>query len=164
VVSFFIQRTANVESFFPNGIAHYLVGGLLIGLAVGLLFITTGLIGGMSSVYSSTWSYFSKQAFFQQERFIGSRAWRLAYAAGLVLGGLVWLLWSGAETSQTSVPVWRLVIGGSLVGFGARLGNGCTSGHGICGLASLQWPSLLAVIVFLSVAIVTAQVTAWLGG
>ena len=91
--------------FFPNGIAHYLVGGLIIGLAVGLLFIITGLIGGMSTVYSSTWSYFSQQAFFQQTNLINSRQWRLAYAVGLVLGGIIWLAWSGAGTWQTGLPV-----------------------------------------------------------
>ncbi|WP_369601033.1 YeeE/YedE thiosulfate transporter family protein [Hahella sp. SMD15-11] len=51
-----------------------------------------------------------------------------------------------------------------IAGFGARLGNGCTSGHGICGMASLQMPSFLAVLVFLATAIITAHLTAWLGG
>ena len=150
--------------FFPNGITHYLVGGLIIGVAVGLLYITTGLIGGMSTVYSSTWSYFSKQPFFQQQNLIGSRDWRLAYAAGLVLGGVIWLAWLGAGTWQTSVPMWQLGLGGFLVGFGARLSQGCTSGHGICGLASLRLPSLLSVLTFLATGISTAQLVAWLVG
>ncbi len=153
-----------MEQFFPNGIVHYLVGGLIIGAAVGLLFVTTGLIGGMSMVFSSTWSYVSKQPFFQQARFTESRAWRLAYAAGLVLGGLVWLLWSATGTWQTGVSWWQLAVGGFLVGFGARMSNGCTSGHGICGLASLQLPSLLAVLTFLATAIITAQLMARIGG
>ncbi len=150
--------------FFPNGFVHYLVGGLIIGAAVGLLYITTGLIGGMSTVYSSTWSYFSKQPFFQQHNLIASRDWRLAYAAGLVLGGVVWLAWSGAHAWQTSVPLWQLGLGGFLAGFGARLSQGCTSGHGICGLASLRLPSLLAVLTFLATGISTAQLVAWLAG
>jgi len=153
-----------MEQFFPNGIVHYLVGGLIIGAAVGLLFVTTGLIGGMSMVFSSTWSYVSKQPFFQQARFTESRAWRLTYAAGLVLGGLVWLLWSATGTWQTGVSWWQLAVGGFLVGFGARMSNGCTSGHGICGLASLQLPSLLAVLTFLATAIITAQLMARIGG
>ena len=153
-----------MEQFFPNGIVHYLVGGLIIGAAVGLLFVTTGLIGGMSMVFSSTWSYVSKQPFFQQARFTESRAWRLAYAAGLVLGGLVWLIWSATGTWQTGVSWWQLAVGGFLVGFGARMSNGCTSGHGICGLASLQLPSLLAVLTFLATAIITAQLMARIGG
>ena len=153
-----------MEQFFPNGIIHYLVGGLIIGAAVGLLFVTTGLIGGMSTVFSSTWSYVSKQPFFQQARFTDSRAWRLAYAAGLILGGLAWLIWSTAGTWQTGVSWWQLAVGGFLVGFGARMSNGCTSGHGICGLASLQVPSLLAVLTFLATGIITAHLMVRIGG
>lgn len=153
-----------IEQFFPNGIGHYLVGGLIIGAAVSLLFVTTGLVGGMSTVFSSTWSYIMKQAFFQQARFIDSRVWRLVFAAGLVLGGLVWLVGSGEGAWQTDVSWWRLAVGGFLVGFGARLGNGCTSGHGICGLAFLQLPSLLAVLTFLATGIITAQLMAQIGG
>ncbi len=55
----------------------------------------------------------------------------------------------------------RWSIGGFLVGYGARLGNGCTSGHGICGLGSLQWPSLLAVLTFMATAFITANLVAW---
>lgn len=153
-----------LEQFFPNGLGHYLAGGLIIGIAVGLLFVTTGLIGGMSTVFSSTCSYFSKQAFFQQARFTESRAWRLVFAAGLVLGGLVWLIWSAEGAWLTGVSWWRLTLGGFLVGFGARMSNGCTSGHGICGLASLQAPSLLAVLTFLATGILTAQLMARIAG
>jgi len=64
----------------------------------------------------------------------------------------------------TEVPGWQLLAGGFIAGFGARLSNGCTSGHGICGLASLQIPSLGAVIVFLCTAIATAQLVAHFGG
>ncbi len=153
-----------MQQFFPNGFGHYLAGGLIIGAAVGLLFVMTGLIGGMSTVFSSTWSFFSKQPFFQQECLTGSRCWRLAYAAGLVLGGLAWMGWSASAPWQTGVTWWQLAAGGFLVGFGARMSNGCTSGHGICGLASLQLPSLLAVLTFLATAIATAQLFVWFGG
>ena len=153
-----------IAQYFPNGIGHYLAGGLIIGAAVGLLFITTGLKGGMSTVFSSTWSFVSKIPFFQQARFTESRLWRLAFAAGLILGGLGWMLFSGSGTWQTGIPWWQLVVGGFLVGFGARLSNGCTSGHGICGLASFQMPSLLAVLTFLVTGMVTAQLIARIGG
>jgi uncharacterized membrane protein YedE/YeeE len=86
------------------------------------------------------------------------------YALGLVLGALVWwvLVAQGAAQS-TSVPIWQLLVGGFLVGYGARLGNGCTSGHGICGLGSMQWPSLLAVLTFMGTAFLTANLVArWL--
>ncbi len=65
---------------------------------------------------------------------------------------------------QTQVAAWQLPVGGFIAGFGARMSNGCTSGHGICGLASLQIPSLLAVATFLTTAIVVAHVVLALGG
>lgn len=149
-------------SLFPLGWAHYLLGGLAIGAGVSLLFVMTGLVGGMSTVFTSTWSFITRHAFFQQERFTGSRGWRLAYALGLVLGAFVWwLVFSDGTRLATGVPVWMLLLGGFLVGYGARLGNGCTSGHGICGLGSLQWPSLLAVLTFMATAILTANLVAW---
>jgi uncharacterized protein len=147
-----------IAILFPHGWTHYLAGGLAIGLAVALLFLATGLVGGMSSVFSSTWSYVSRRRFFQQARFVDSRLWRLAYAAGLVLGATAWWLALGSgERLAVSLPWWQLLAGGLLVGFGARLSNGCTSGHGICGLGSLQLPSLLAVLIFMA----TAMATAW---
>ena len=151
-------------SLFPLGWQHYLVGGLLIGTGAALLFLLTGRIGGMSTVFSSTWSYVVRQPFFQQERFVDSRGWRLVYALGLVLGALAWWLgFAGSVREATTVPVWQLLVGGFLVGYGARLGNGCTSGHGICGLGSLQWPSLLAVLTFMATAFLTANLMAmWL--
>lgn len=149
-------------SLFPLGWQHYLMGGLLIGAAVALLFLFTGLIGGMSTVFSSTWSYVVRRPFFQQARFTDSRGWRLVYALGLILGALLWWLVLADGTPQTtSIPVWQLLLGGFLVGYGARLGNGCTSGHGICGLGSLQWPSLLAVLTFMGTAFLTANLVAW---
>jgi uncharacterized membrane protein YedE/YeeE len=151
-----------MSEFFPQGYAHYLAGGVLIGAGVGLLFLLTGLIGGMSSVFSSTWSYVSKVPYFETPHYLRSRRWRLVYAAGLILGALLYL-GLGGEPFQTDVGAWRLMVGGLLIGFGARLGKGCTAGHGICGLASLQWPSLLAVMVFLSTAIGIAHLMRWLG-
>lgn len=151
-------------SLFPLGWQHYLLGGLFIGAGVALLYLLTGLVGGMSTVFSSTWSFAVHRPFFQQARFTGSRGWRLVYAAGLVLGALLWwTAFSDGVPLSTGVPVWALLVGGFLVGYGARLGNGCTSGHGICGLGSLQWPSLLAVLTFMTTAFLTANLAArWL--
>ena len=149
-------------SLFPLGWSHYLLGGLAIGAGVSLLFAFTGWVGGMSSVFSSTWSYVSQRPYFQQTRYTHTRHWRLVYAAGLILGAALWWgLLSDGTAGQTEVPVWALVIGGLFVGYGARLGNGCTSGHGICGLGSLQWPSLLAVLTFMATAFLTANLVAW---
>ena len=151
-------------SLFPLGWQHYLLGGVLIGAGVALLFVLTGLVGGMIAVFSSTWSFVVQRPFFQQARFTDSRHWRLVFALGLVLGALLWWLVLAHGAQQTTdVPAWRLLLGGVLVGYGARLGNGCTSGHGICGLGSLQWPSLLAVLTFMATAFLTANLAArWL--
>lgn len=147
-----------INELFPLGWQHYLAGGLVIGAGVALLFLCTGLVGGMSSVFSSTWSYVLNRPYFRQSRYLDSRGWRLAYAAGLIIGAWVWWqVFSDGQALETSVPAPALLIGGFLAGFGARLGNGCTSGHGICGLGSLQWPSLLAVLTFMGTAFLTAN-------
>jgi uncharacterized membrane protein YedE/YeeE len=154
-----------MQQFFPNGIETYLVGGLLMGVAVSFAFAMSGLVTGMSTVFSAAWSFASRLAFFRQNRFVSSRGWRLALAGGLVLGGALFLVTSAhGATSQTHVPGWRLAVGGFIAGFGARMSNGCTSGHGICGIGLLQPPSILAVITFLVTAIVTAQLMAAFGG
>jgi uncharacterized membrane protein YedE/YeeE len=150
-----------IASLFPLGWAHCLAGGLIIGLGVALLYVTTGRLAGMSSVFSSTWSFVSQRPFFQQPRWLGSRVWRLQMALGLVAGAALWWLWLGpAEPLHTQVPAWRLLLGGVVAGYGARLSGGCTSGHGICGMASLKLPSLLAVLVFMATGVLAAGVLA----
>ena len=154
-----------MQALFPHGIQVYLVGGLLIGLAVTFAFIMSGLVTGMSTVLSSTWSFVSRLAFFRQDRFVSSRGWRLAVACGLPIGGLLYLvLVAKGDTFQTHVGGWQLALGGFIAGFGARMANGCTSGHGICGMASLKPASMLAVATFLATAIVTALLVRALGG
>lgn len=150
---------------FPLGWAHYLAGGLFIGAGVSLLYVLTGRVGGMSTVYTATWSFVSPARFFRQPRFIDSRAWRLVYATGLVAGAALWWWLLGPDQPLTTgVPTWQLLLGGLLVGYGARRANGCTSGHGICGLGSLQLPSLVAVLTFMATAFITAQLVLALAG
>ena len=143
---------------------HYLVGGLLIGAGTSLIFLFTGRVTGMSSVASTTWSYLSDAPFFRQAKYLESRSWRLVLAAGLILGAALWWWLGSRAASTTTVPGWRLFVGGLLVGYGARLSDGCTSGHGICGLASLRAPSLAAIVTFLATGIATANIVAALGG
>ena len=82
-----------------------------------------------------------------------------------MIGGVLYTATLGGGTPlTTAVPWWQLGVGGVLIGFGARLSDGCTSGHGICGLASLQLPSLVAVLTFLATAMATAQLVRALGG
>lgn len=162
---FFIHyEIPHLQQLFPHGMLPYIAGGFCIGLATSLIFILTGQVAGMSSVFSSTWSWLSSKAYFQQPRMRQSRSWRLYLAAGLIIGAaLYWFGFGPAKAWQTGVPAWQLGIGGFIAGFGARYANGCTSGHGICGLGSLQWPSLLAVLTFMATAFITANLVAFWG-
>lgn len=147
-----------LDSFFPTGWSSFLIGGLMIGLGVGLMFVVFGRVVGLSTFFTSSWSWLSKKPYFQQDSFIESRAWRLWCALGLVAGAFLWKILFGAEFNvDTAVHPVLLLVGGVLVGYGSRLSNGCTSGHGICGLSSLSLPSLGAVLIFMSTAIVTAN-------
>jgi uncharacterized protein len=153
-----------MESLFPAGISHYLLGGALLGLGVSLLFATTGLIGGMSSVFTTSWGFVSRLAYFAESKFVASRSWRLVYALGLVMGAAGWWLAVGMPATSTTISAGQLLLGGLVAGFGARMSNGCTSGHGICGMASFNLPSILAVCIFLLTAMVTANLVKLLGG
>jgi uncharacterized membrane protein YedE/YeeE len=151
-----------MTELFPTGWAHYLNGGLLIGAGVSLMFVLLGRVVGMSTVFSSTWSFLTRRTFFQQSELTDSRVWRLVCAMGLVAGAALWWWLLGPEgAATTEITPLRLAIGGVLVGFGARLSNGCTSGHGICGLSSLSRPSLAAVLLFMAVAIITANIMSY---
>lgn len=149
---------------FPLGIYPYVVGGLVIGVGVAFVYITTGLHATQSSFFSTTISYFSKIPYFQRKTYLDSREWRLFFAAGVILGALIYTLTLSLDGFWvTSVQWWRLLIGGFLVGFGTRLSSGCTSGHGISGIASLSTTSLYAVITFIVVGIITAHAMQFLG-
>jgi uncharacterized membrane protein YedE/YeeE len=149
---------------FPLGVYPYVIGGLIIGLGVSFVYILTGLHSTQSSFFSTTISYFSKIPYFQRKTYLESRQWRLYFAASVILGALIYTLTVSSDGFwTTSVQWWRLVLGGFLVGFGTRLSSGCTSGHGISGIASLSSTSLYAVITFIAVGIVTAHVMMFLG-
>ena len=154
-----------LELLFPSGWASYLIGGLLIGAGVSLMFLCFGRVVGMSSFFSSTWSWASGLSYFQQPGLRGTRMWRLWCAVGLVLGVMAWQFLQGSGTVlSTAISPERLLIGGLFVGFGVRMSNGCTSGHGICGLSSLSGPSALAVLIFMGVAMLTANAMVWFTG
>ena len=152
-----------IAQFFPNGLERYLTGGLLIGAGVALLYLTTGRPGGVSTFFSAAWSWLLKNPFFQQASLREGRQWRLVYSLGLILGGALYAL-LGLPLDASTLPAWKLAVGGLLIGFGARLGGGCTSGHGICGMASLSAGSLAMVATFLGTAIVTAMLISRLAG
>jgi len=89
----------------------------------------------------------------------GLRVWTYLTRRPLIAGAFAWLVCCGAPF-VTEVPAWRLLAGGFIAGFGARLSNGCTAGHGICGMASLQPASILAVLIFIATAMATARLVA----
>jgi uncharacterized membrane protein YedE/YeeE len=149
---------------FPLGIWPYIIGGLIIGLGVSFVYIMTGIHSTQSSLFSTTMSYFSKIPYFQRKTYLDSREWRLYFAAGVILGAVIYTLTVSPDGWwTTSVQLWRLVIGGVLVGFGTRLSSGCTSGHGISGIASLSTTSLFAVITFILFGIISAHIVTLLG-
>lgn len=145
-----------LASFFPHGMQHYLIGGTLIGVGVATLFVTTGRMGGVSTFFSAVWSYLSPASYFQSPSIRDGRNWRWLYSLGLMLGGALYAL-LGMPMMPTALPMWKLALGGVLIGFGARLGGGCTSGHGICGMASLNVGSMIHVVTFLTTGILVAH-------
>ncbi|WP_254766720.1 YeeE/YedE family protein [Salinilacihabitans rarus] len=156
-----IVPLALVDQPFPNGIYRYAVGGLLVGLGAAVIYLGTGIIAGASTFLESTLSYVSDQSRFQRYR--ASRDWRVVFSVGIVLGAAVYaVFWQGGAWT-TDVQPWRLLLGGLFVGIGTRIGKGCTSGHGVCGVGSASKTSIVGVITFLTVAIVTAQLVAALG-
>ena len=118
-------------------------GGLLIGAGAAVLLLLNGKIAGVSGILANV-----------VERHGGEQGWRLAFIAGLVVPALVWGV--GDPQLPTSWPL--ALVAGLLVGAGTRLGNGCTSGHGVCGLANLSLRSLVATLVFMSAAIATVAI------
>lgn len=122
-----------------------LAGGALIGSAAVLLLWLNGRIAGVSGIAAGLW--FGAP---------GERLWRVLFIVGLVAGCGAWLLLSGQPAPRRAgFPVWALLAGGLLVGYGTSLAGGCTSGHGVCGLARLSLRSLAAAATFLAVAIAT---------
>jgi uncharacterized protein len=122
-----------------------LLGGALIGLASTWLMLANGRIAGISGILGGLLRFSA-----------GDRAWRLTFAAGLVLGPLV-LRAAGWELPDISPQTGTtgLLVAGLLVGFGTRLGSGCTSGHGVCGVSRWSRRSLAATATFMLSAIVT---------
>lgn len=148
---------------FPNGVFRYAVGGVLIGLGVSVIYLGTGIAAGASTFLESTLSYASRLDRFQQGRFVTSRDWRVVFTLGIVAGAAVYAVAFQDGPWTTDVQWWRLAGGGVLVGFGTRLGKGCTSGHGVCGVGSVSATSIANVVTFLAVAVGTAQLVAALG-
>ncbi|WP_404541729.1 YeeE/YedE family protein [Dyella agri] len=113
-------------------------GGVLIGLASLLLLAALGRIAGISGIAA---------ALLPPRR--GDIAWRLAFVLGLPSGAALWMLGEGGAPLASHAPPWQLALAGLLVGVGTRIGSGCTSGHGVCGLGRFSLRSLAAVLTFM---------------
>ncbi|WP_232688841.1 YeeE/YedE family protein [Halobacterium zhouii] len=150
---------------FPRGVLPYLVGGLFVGLGAAVIYLATGIIAGASTFLESTLSYVSDVDRFNRFKYVQSRGWRVVFTLGIVSGAAVWgfALAPDPTAWTTDVQWWRLLAGGVLVGVGTRVGKGCTSGHGVCGVGSLSNTSLVNVATFLVTAIGTAQLVQALG-
>ena len=126
-----------------------LAGGVLIGLASVWLLAANGRIAGISGILHGLVGGMSASP-------PGDRGWRIAFLAGLLAAGFLWSMAFPTEQNQAGPAVMALA--GLLVGFGTRLGGGCTSGHGVCGLGRLSLRSLVAVIVFMAAGMLSVYV------
>lgn len=133
----------------PESWLYALLGGALIGAASALLLVTHGRIAGISGILGAG-----------LVRSTPDRDWRLAFLGGLLAAGLIAGVVAPSAIGASVRSLGVVVIAGLLVGFGTRLGSGCTSGHGVCGLSRLSMRSLVAVVTFMT----TGALTAWIAG
>jgi uncharacterized protein len=120
------------------------MGGLLIGLSATLLLAFNGRIAGISGTINGAITFAKEEV------------WRWMFILGMLLGGILYEYGLASQpTPRSTFAFWAMILGGFLVGFGTRMGGGCTSGHGVCGLGRLSLRSLVAVLTFLITAILT---------
>lgn len=124
---------------------HALVGGILIGLASLIATVLSGKVPGISGVFGRLLVLATPD-----------KTWRLVFLVGLIGGAaLSFSLWDSAALFRPTRPLAIMAVAGLLVGFGTRLGGGCTSGHGVCGVGTAQKDSIAATFIFVAVAMVT---------
>ena len=125
-----------------------LAGGLLIGLASALYVLGNGRIAGIAGIVASPLRALSSGASLMPERT------RMLFIGGLLVSPWVWRLFAPLPVASVDVGTLGLIAAGLLVGFGARMGNGCTSGHGVCGLSRLSLRSLVNVLAFMGAGVI----------
>ena len=139
-----------MENFTPLA---SLLGGLLSGLSVAVMILINGRVAGISGILGSISGAHKADV-----------VWRVAFIAGLVVSPFVYMLFSQPPAVKLEVSSLQIVIAGLLVGLGSRFGSGCTSGHGVCGIARLSPRSIVATLVFIGAGIVTVFINHHLGG
>jgi uncharacterized protein len=129
-----------------------LVGGALIATSLAIMLIATGRIAGLSGIFAG---------FLAGSR--GDWAWRAWFIAGMLIVGVAFEL-ARPETfdSGARIPLWLVAVSGMIVGIGTRLSNGCTSGHGLCGMSRLSKRSIVATLVFFATGVATATISGML--
>ena len=124
---------------------HALAGGILIGLASLIAAVLSGKVPGISGVFGRLLVPMTQD-----------KLWRVVFLAGLIGGAaLSFTLWESAALFRPMRPLGVMAVAGLLVGFGTRLGKGCTSGHGVCGVATGAKDSIAATMIFVGVAMIT---------
>lgn len=137
------------EDFVMEAYIPALAGGLLIGGSAALLLIALGRIAGISGIFWGAVSGIAKLD-------IGANLWRIAFVLGLIVGPMiVHQMFGLAVPSAPQGSVALAIVSGLLVGFGTKLGSGCTSGHGICGMARFSPRSIVATLTFMAAGFVT---------
>jgi uncharacterized membrane protein YedE/YeeE len=130
-----------MENFTP---LSALAGGILIGLAAMLMMLNLGRVMGASGIFGAI-----------LDNRPGDRLWRGLFVAGMLAGGaLVMAQRVDLQNLDVSAPLPVVIVAGLLVGYGTRLGSGCTSGHGVCGLSRLSVRSIVATLTFMATALV----------
>ncbi|MGR5176294.1 YeeE/YedE family protein [Vibrio parahaemolyticus] len=124
-----------------------LLGGMMLGVSATLLLLFNGKIAGISGIVSKI--YKGRK---------GDTSWRLIFVLGMILGGVVSAKLLGIQPAEMIVPMPLVLVAGLLVGLGTKLANGCTSGHGICGMGRLSVRSIAATMTFMAVAMVTTYI------
>lgn len=127
-----------------------LAGGTMIGGGAAILLLAHGRIAGVSGIVGSLLPPAADD-----------RAWRLAFVAGLLAAGVIGNAVAPGSVGPPVRSLGLVAVAGLLVGFGTRLGSGCTSGHGVCGVARLSLRSLVAVATFVAAGMLTTWVAGW---
>ncbi|CAN1506688.1 COG2391 Predicted transporter component [Methylophilaceae bacterium] len=121
-----------------------LAGGALIGISAALFILFNGRIAGITGIIGGLFRPVMHDA-----------GWRIAFTLGLILAPIIWLLFAELPNIQIDATYNLLIVAGVIVGFGARYGSGCTSGHGVCGISRLSPRSIIATLAFMGTGFLT---------